>query len=88
MPLARLKPAATQNGRRGLIPPSSPPSAGPMTKPAPNAAPSKPNFAARSSGGVTSAMYAPAVLMLAAVMPEMTRPTNSQRMLGASAIRM
>ena len=49
-----LRPAATQNGIRGSIAPSTPPSAGPSTKPSPNAAPSKPNFAARCSAGVTS----------------------------------
>jgi hypothetical protein len=47
-----------------------------------------PNFAARSAGGVTSAMYAPAVLTLAAVIPEMMRPRNSQPIDGASAINM
>ena len=42
---------------------------GPSTKPTPNAAPISPKLAARFSGGVTSEMYAPAVLKLAAVMP-------------------
>src|SRR5690349_19251629 len=45
--LARLNPAATQNGSRGLMLPSNPPSAGPTTKPAPKAAPNIPNLAAR-----------------------------------------
>ena len=73
---------------RGPMVPKSPPSAGPSTKPIPNAAPSMPNPAARRSGGVTSAMYAPAVAVLAAVMPESTRPTNSHDNVGASAIKM
>jgi hypothetical protein len=54
--LAKLKPAATQNGSRGSMPPSSPPIAGPRMNPAPNAAPILPNIVARRSGGVTSAM--------------------------------
>ena len=37
------------------MPPSKPPKAGPMTNPMPKAEPSKPNAAARFSGGVTSA---------------------------------
>ena len=56
-------------------------------KPRPNAAPSRPKLAARLSGGVTSAMYALAVGMLAVVIPESTRPTNSQLRLGARAMR-
>jgi hypothetical protein len=84
--LAKLSPAATQNGKRGFTAPSSPPSAGPSTNPSPNAAPSSPNPAARFSGGATSAMYAPAVEMLAAVIPEITRPANNQPSVGASAI--
>ena len=66
--------------------PRRPPAAGPTTKPSPKAAPIMPNPAARFSGGVTSAMYAPAVLMLAAVIPEITRPANSHPTVGASAI--
>jgi hypothetical protein len=38
-----------------------------------------PNAAARFSGGVTSAMYELAAEKLAAVMPPMTRPTNSHQ---------
>ena len=52
----------------------------------PNATPSMPNAPERFSGGVTSATYAMPVLTLAAVMPEMTRPTKSQARFGASAI--
>src|SRR4030088_1948806 len=35
--LAKLKPAATQNGSRGSMPPSRPPSAGPRMNPPPKA---------------------------------------------------
>ncbi len=83
---ARLRPAATQNGRRGSTAPSTPPSAGPNTKPMPNATPIMPNAPERFSGGVTSATYAMPVLTLAAVMPEMTRPTKSHARFGAIAI--
>ena len=51
-----------------------------------NAAPIIPNPDARLSGGMTSAMYAPAVEKLAAVMPDTTRPTKSSPSEGASAI--
>ena len=84
--LARLNPAATQNGRRGPPRLSTPPSTGPTMKPTPNAAPMRPNDFARPSGGVTSAMYANAAGMLAAVTPEITRPTNSHPSDGASAM--
>jgi hypothetical protein len=53
--LAKLKPAATQNGSRGSERPSRPPIAGPRMKPAPKATPTLPNTAARFSGGVMSA---------------------------------
>jgi hypothetical protein len=43
-------------------------------------------LAARSSGGVTSATYAIAVGKLDEVMPDATRPTNSQPSVGATAI--
>jgi hypothetical protein len=46
-----------------------------------------PKALARPSGGVTSAMYANAVLMVAAVMPEMMRPMNSSVSDGASAMK-
>src|SRR5580704_2767758 len=82
----RLSAAAAQNGYRRPIPPSIPPSAGPTINPNPNAAPNIPNFAARFSGGVTSAIYAFAVGKLAAVIPEITRPTNNQLNVGATAI--
>jgi hypothetical protein len=81
-----LSAAATQNGTRGPKPPSSPPIAGPSTKPMPNAAPSRAKPAARSGSGVTSATYAPAAVMLAAVRPATTRPTSSHVTFGASAI--
>src|SRR3954468_11554746 len=67
---ARLAMAATQNGSRGESPPSKPPMAGPSTKPSPKATPTPPYAVARLSGGVTSAMYAYDVEMLAAVIPE------------------
>src|ERR1700678_232949 len=80
--------AAAQNGRRGEMAPRTPPSAGPNTKPTPKAAPITPKLAARFSGGVTSEMYAPAVLKLAAVIPDITLPASSHQRLGASAMRM
>src|SRR5271165_4104790 len=86
--LASAKQAEAQNGARGEMAPRKPPSAGPSTKPMPNAAPISPKLAARFSGGVTSDIYAPAVLKLAAQMPDITRPTNSHQTFGASAIRM
>ena len=55
-------------------------------KPIPNAAPSIPNFAARSCGAATSAMYAPEMLYEAAVAPETKRPTKRIGMFGASAM--
>ena len=51
----KLKPAAAQNGNRGSMPPSNPPIAGPKINPAPKAAPTFPNTAARRSTGVMSA---------------------------------
>ena len=83
---ARLKAAAPQNGARRLRVPSRPPTVGPTMKPTPKAAPSMPNLAARWSGGVTSAMYADAAEKLEDVIPEITRPTNSQPTDGATAI--
>ena len=80
--------AEAQKGRRGETAPSRPPSAGPTMNPTPNAAPIIPKLAARFSGGVTSEMYAAAVLKLAAVMPEITRPRSSHQRFGASAIKM
>ena len=53
--LARHSPAATQNGRRRSTTPSMPPRAGPAMKPKANAAPIKPNPAARRSASVMSA---------------------------------
>ena len=52
----------------------------------PNATPTHAERTGRVSGGVTSATYAMAVLTLAAVMPEMIRPTKSHARFGASAI--
>ncbi|MFO0731395.1 MAG: hypothetical protein U0361_10455 [Nitrospiraceae bacterium] len=63
-----------------------PPTAGPRMNPSPNVAPIMPKPAARRSGGVTSAMYAPAVLKLDAAIPEITRPRNNQVRFGANAI--
>ena len=83
---ARLNAAETQNGSRGLIEPSRPPNTGPVTNPTPKQIEISPNRAARFSGGVMSAIYAVADEKLAAVMPAMTRPTNSQARLGAAAI--
>lgn len=57
-----------------------------MMKPSPNATPSIPKRAARRSGGVTSATYAPAVLNDEAVTPEMTRPMKRIGTVGASAM--
>jgi hypothetical protein len=84
----RLSAAAPQNGARRLTSPRNPPTAGPTMNPTPKATPRRPNFAARSSGGVTSAMYAVAVGKLDEVMPETTRPTNSHHNDGATAITM
>src|SRR5882757_9060419 len=86
--LANAMNAEAQNGSRGEMAPSRPPSAGPTTNPTPKAAPMIPKLAARSSGGVMSEIYAPAVLKLAAVMPDMTLPTSSHQRFGASAMRM
>ena len=47
-----------------------------------------PKPAARFSGGVTSAITRRRCEKLAAVMPEMTRPTNSHPIVGASAMKM
>ena len=68
--------------------PSTPPSAGPNTKPSPKAALTMPKASARFFGSVTSAIYAIAVGMLAEVIPDTTRPTNSHPSVGASAITM
>src|SRR5437899_1357670 len=78
-----LNAPAAQNGARRPIPPSSPPTAGPRMNPTPNATPNRPNFAARWSGSVTSAMYANDVEKLEAVIPDSMRPTNSQPTVGA-----
>src|SRR5271169_1063181 len=86
--LASARKADAQKGARGEMAPRNPPRAGPSTKPMPNAAPISPKLAARFSGGVTSEMYAPAVLKLAAQIPDITRPTKSHQTLGASAMRM
>ena len=48
-------PAAAKKGARGPSVPSRPPTAGPTMKPLPNAAPTRPKFCARFSGGLTSA---------------------------------
>src|SRR5258707_10474873 len=80
--------AEAQNGSRGEMAPRIPPSAGPSTNPMPNAAPISPKLAARFSGGVTSEIYAPAVLKLAAVMPEITLPTTNHQRFPARALRM
>src|ERR1700751_6079166 len=85
---ARLKPAAAQNGGRGLCVPNTPPSHGPRTKPTPNDAPSIPNFFALSAGGVMSVIYANAVDTFDAVIPLIPRPTNSHFNDGATAINM
>src|SRR5258708_37869721 len=73
--LAKAMKAEAQNGSRGEMAPRIPPSAGPSTNPMPNAAPIRPKLAARFSGGVTSEIYAPAVLKPRAVMPGITLPT-------------
>jgi len=83
--LHSARPAATQNGSRSAMPPRKPPTPGPMMKPSPNALPRMPNAAARFSFGTMSAMYALAVLKLAAVMPSSTRAANSSHSVGASA---
>ena len=56
---------------------------GPKTKPEPNAAPIRPKFCARLSGGKRSAMKALAMPKLLADMPAMMRPRNSQPIVGA-----
>src|SRR5207244_7072576 len=81
-----LSAPAAQNGARMSIPPSRPPTAGPRMNPTPNAAPNMPKRRARSSGSVTSAMYANDVVKLEAVMPDSMRPTNSHHTVGASAM--
>src|SRR5277367_2326993 len=85
---AKLKPAAAQNGARKLICPRNPPTAGPTTNPNPNTAPTRPKLLARFSGAVTSVTYANADDIFDVVIPEIIRPTNSQRSDGASAIKM
>src|SRR5262249_11374824 len=84
--LVKERPAEIQKGSRGLICPRNPPIAGPSTQPTPQAAPNSPKLAARISGGVTAAMYAYAVGMLEAVIPETIRPAKSHCHVGASAI--
>src|SRR5260370_27275141 len=86
--LARAMTAEAQNGSRGEMAPRSPPSAGPSMNPMPNAAPMSPKLAARFSGGVTSEIYAPAVLKLAAVMPQITLPSSSHQRFCANAMTM
>src|SRR5258708_23718385 len=86
--LAKAMKAEAQNGSRGEMAPRIPPSAGPSTNPMPNAAPISPKLAARFSGGVTSEIYAPAVLKLAPRMPEITLPASSHQRVGARAISM
>ena len=61
---------------------------GPRIKPSPNATPIMPKAPARFSFGVTSAMYAIAVGMLEAVIPEMIRPRKSHPIVGESAMTM
>jgi hypothetical protein len=53
--------------------------------PSPNAAPISPKFRARRSGGLMSAMYARAVVMLPPVNPSRRRERNSHSRFGASA---
>ena len=57
--------------------PRKPPISGPKMNPSPNAAPIIPNAPARFSGGVTSAMYDDATVMLAPLKPLIARVTNS-----------
>src|SRR6202051_1981630 len=83
--LARAMKAEAQNGSRGEMAPRRPPSAGPSTNPTPNAAPISPKLAARFSGGVTSEIYAPAVLKLAAVIPEIILPVSTPQRFGRRA---
>jgi hypothetical protein len=56
-------------------------------KPRPKATPTMPKLAARLSGGLTSAMYAPAGVNVAPPMPAMTRPTTSHHTLVAKLSR-
>ena len=75
--LPKVSAAATKAGAERLIVLSSPPIAGPSIKPKPKAAPIRPKPLARSSGGVTSAIYAWAVLIFPPVMPSRIRAKNS-----------
>ena len=58
-----------------------------MINPNPKAALISPNCFARRSGGVTSVIYANAVEIFDVVIPEISRPINSQPTVGASAIK-
>ena len=47
-----------------------------------------PKFCARFSGGLISAMYAPAVVKLAPIIPAIILPRKSQLSVGANAVKM
>src|SRR2546422_1026355 len=81
---AKLSTAAAQNGVRRSIVPRAPPAAGPRMKPIPNATPSVPKRAARRSGGVTSATYAPA----GATMPNASMSRSTVTKMNANAARL
>src|SRR5438309_10209892 len=85
---ANERTAAAQNGARRSIAPRRPPIAGPTMNPIPNAAPSMPKRAARFSGGVTSATYAPEMLNDADVAPETRRPLKGVGNVRASGMHM
>ena len=84
--LSAVNTAAAKNGTRGPYWPSKPPITGPITKPMPQAAPLRPKYLARFSGGMMSATTALAVAKVAPAMPAMRRPTKSQARVGARPI--
>jgi len=84
--LSAVNAAAAKKGTRGPRPPSKPPITGPTIKPMPQAAPFKPKYLARWSGGMMSATTALAVANVAPAMPATIRPTNSQSSVGANPI--
>src|ERR1035437_6016206 len=76
--IAEIKnnPAVTKNGNEIETEPNQPPNAGPTINPVPIAPPIYPNHLVRSSGFVTSDIYAKRVLVFPAVSPSIIRPRN------------
>ena len=56
--------------------------------PRPKATPIRPKLAARFSGGLTSAMYAPTGVKVAPNAPATIRPSTSHQMSGATLSKM